>query len=251
MQLNVFFLPSAMLASEEAARDVYIVIDVIRATTSMAVMFDRGARRIFAAGTIEQARRARALYPQRLLCGERNGKPLPDFAYGNSPRQFAAADLHECELIMTTTNGTRAFHACPANSTRLAGSLYNAEAVAARALEMAAEHRADLHLVCSGALDAFALDDAVCAGYLTQEIQRQAEARGCPLALDESALAALALYAAYPPSALCPYSYAAQAISQVGLADDLPLCMSTNVSQSVGMVVGQEETTGLLVVERA
>jgi 2-phosphosulfolactate phosphatase len=152
---------------------------------------------------------------------------------------------------MTTTNGTRAFHACPADSLRLAGSLYNAGAVATKALELAVERAANLHLVCSGAADTFALDDAVCAGYLIQEIQRQAEASGRSLALHESALAALALYAAYPPPEVFAYSYAAQAISQAGLADDLPMCMSTSVSQSVGIVVGQEETTGLLVIERA
>src|SRR6185437_11298675 len=130
------------------------VIDLIRATTSMTVMFDRGARRICAAGTIEQARAAHALYPERLLCGERNVKPLPGFDYGNSPVQFAAADLRTRELIMTTTNGTRAFHACPSSSLRLAGCLYNASAVADKALELASERQVNLHLVCSGERDA-------------------------------------------------------------------------------------------------
>src|SRR5579885_1271682 len=125
LKLNVFFLPSAILHTQGRADEVYIVIDLIRATTSMAVILDRGARRIFAAGSIEQARAARELHPERLLCGERNVKPLPGFDYGNSPVQFAA-DLHERELIMTTTNGTRAFHACPVSAIRLAGCLYNA-----------------------------------------------------------------------------------------------------------------------------
>lgn len=250
MELNVFFLPSAILPTPESARDVYVVIDLIRATTSMTVMLDRGARRIFAAGTIEQARAARALYPERLLCGERNVKPLPGFDYGNSPVQFAAADLHERELIMTTTNGTRAFHACPASSRRLAGCLYNASAVAGRALELASECQVNLHLVCSGERDTFALDDSVCAGYLVGEIQRQASASGQTLVLRESALAALALYAAYPPDRLLTYSDAAREVVEGGLPDDPPFCMRTNISQNVGMVVGQEEETGLLILER-
>ena len=251
MELNVFFLPSTILPNPETAQDIYIVIDLIRATTCMTVMLDQGARRIFAAGTVEQARNARALYPERLLCGERHGKPLPDFDYGNSPVQFASTDLRERELIMTTTNGTRAFHACPANSIRLAGCLYNAEAVASKALELAAERQATIHLVCAGELGAFALDDSVCAGYLAQEIQRQADANGQALALRESTLAALTLCAAYPPPGLIDYSDAAQQVIASGQPDDPPFCMRANVSQSVGIVVERDNETGLLVIERA
>lgn len=251
MKLNVFFLPSAILPGPATARDVYIVIDLIRATTSMAVMLDRGARRLFAAGTIEQARAARELYPRRLLCGERHVKPLPGFDYGNSPVQFAAADLRERELIMTTTNGTRAFHACPPGSVRLAGSLYNAAAVAEKALQIATERQVDLHLVCAGELDIFGLDDAVCAGYLVQEIQRQAAELVLPLVLHESVLAARALSTAYPPSTLLTASNAAREVIAGGLPDDPPFCLRTSVSQSVGRVLRQEEKTGLLIIEPA
>lgn len=251
MKLNVFFLPSAILSTPGSARDIYIVIDVIRATTSMAVMLDRGARRIYAAGSIEQARAARQLHPERLLCGERHVKPLPGFDYGNSPVQFAAANLRDRELIMTTTNGTRAFHACPPGAIRLAGSLYNAEAVTSKALELAGEQQSDIHLVCSGEEDAFGLDDAVCAGYLVQEIQNQIDEETQDLELHESALAALALYEAYQPPELIEFSNAARQVIEGGLPNDATFCMRENASQSVGLVVGQEEETGLLLIERA
>lgn len=251
MQLSVFFLPSTMLPAPQQAGAVYIVIDLIRATTTMAVMLDQGVRRIFAASSIEQARAAKALYPQRLLCGERHVRPLPGFDYGNSPVQFAAAQLGDRETIMTTTNGTRAFHACPPGAFRLAGSLYNAAAVAERALDLASRHQPGIHLVCAGEEDAFGLDDAVCAGYLVLEIQRQARRRTQPLTLHESALAAQALYEAYPPSTLLTYSNAACQVIAGGLPADPPFCLRTSVSQSVGMVIGQEEETGLLIIERA
>lgn len=251
MELNVFFLPATILPTPANTQDVYIVIDLIRATTSMTVMLDRGARRIFAAGTIEQARNARALYPERLLCGERNVKPLPGFDYGNSPVQFATTDLHERELIMTTTNGTRAFHACPVSAIRLAGCLYNAAAVASTALDLASQRQVNLHLVCSGERDVFALDDSMCAGYLVQEIQRQATVREQALTLSESALAALTIYGSYPPSRLMTVSNSVQEVIKGGLPDDPPFCLRTDASQSVGIVIGQEEETGLLVIERA
>ena len=230
---------------------MYIVIDLIRATTCITAILDGEAQRIFVAGTVEQARHARELHAERLLCGERNVMPLPGFDYGNSPVQFAEADLRERELIMTTTNGTRALHACPSDSIRLAGCLNNAEAVAGKALKLASEHQGNIHLVCSGELNAFAMDDSVCAGYLVQEIQRQASASGQTLALSESAMAALTISATYPPSELIAYSEAAREVIEGGLPADPPFCMRTSVSQSVGMVVGQEAETGLLIIELA
>src|ERR1700736_1890786 len=128
LHLDVFFTPSSIVVDESSANDIYIVVDVIRATTTMAVMFDQGAARVLAAATVEQAREAALKVPGRLLCGERNVKPLPGFDYGNSPVQFSQLDLSGRELILTTTNGTRAFYACPEHSMRLAGSLYNARA---------------------------------------------------------------------------------------------------------------------------
>lgn len=251
MKLNVFFTPASILPSSPNVRDVYIVIDLIRATTCMAVMLDQGAQRIFAAGTVEQARSARERFPQRLLCGERNAQPLPGFDYGNSPVQFVQTDLHERELIMTTTNGTRAFHSCPSDAILLAGSLYNAAAVARLALTFAQEHAGNIHLVCAGEVGYFGLDDAVCAGYLAQTIQQLAAQEAQLLRVNDSVQAALALYETFRPPKVIAYTNAAQSVINGGLPDDPMFCMRTSVSQSVALVVGQEEETGLLVLERA
>ncbi len=249
LYLNVFFTPSSIITSETNTNDIYIVIDVIRATTTLAVMFDQGAAKVLAAGTVEQAREAARKLPGRFLCGERNVQPLPGFDYGNSPVQFSQVDLTGHELIMTTTNGTRAFYACPANSTLLAGSFYNAEAVAVKALTMAKDQGGNISLVCAGELDYFALDDAVCAGYLALELQRL-QGQVIPLNLDESALAAIALYEAFKPPKVIDYCDSAQAVILGGLPDDPPFCMRTSVSQSVPAVVGRESETQLLVIER-
>ena len=226
------------------------MIDLVRATTSMTVICERGARRIFAAGSLAQARKAKELYPERLLCGERQGKPLAGFDYGNSPVQFSQADLYRQELIMTTTNGTRAFYACPPESVRLAGCFYNAAAVVSKALAIARERQLDLHIVCAGEEDFFGLDDVVCAGYLALELQGQARRFGTSLRLLESALAAIALYETYQPPKLNEYSHAVRQILDNGLHDDPPFCMRVDASQSVAMVVGQEAETELLILER-
>ncbi|HXX77462.1 MAG TPA: 2-phosphosulfolactate phosphatase [Ktedonobacteraceae bacterium] len=250
MRLNVFFTPSAIVVDGSSSNDVYIVIDVIRATTSMSVMLDQGAARILVVSTIEEARDAARRVPGRLLCGERNVQPVPGFDYGNSPVQFSQVDLTGRELIMTTTNGTRAFYACPPDTTRLAGSFYNAEAVALKALDIAKEKGGDIHLVCSGELDYFALDDAVCAGFVALELHRL-QGEVLPLDLHESVLAAIGLFEAFEPPRVIDHCNSAQAVILGGLPDDPPFCMRTSVSQSVPVVVGKEVETGLLVVERS
>jgi 2-phosphosulfolactate phosphatase len=247
LHLDVFFIPSAIVIEGTSANDIYIIVDVIRATTSMAVMFDRGASRVLAAGTIEQAREAAQLVPgRRLLCGERNVQRIPGFDYGNSPMQFSQLDLKGRELVMTTTNGTRAFYACPEQAVRLAGSFYNAEAVTFYALKLAQTRQCDIHIVCAGESDYFGLDDAVCAGYLALELQRQQ----LDIQLWDSTNAAIALYESFKPPRVLDFSNAARAVVEGGLPDDPPFCMRTSASDSVPMVVGREPETGLLVIEK-
>ena len=137
MLLTIFFNPVELHFIEASKNDVYIVLDVMRATTTLAVMFDQGAKQVLAAQTIEQAREAAQQLPNHLLCGEYNTKIPPGFDYNNSPAQFAQLDLSGRDLILATSNGTRAIFACPKQSTRLAGSFYNAQAVVSYALALA------------------------------------------------------------------------------------------------------------------
>ena len=212
----------------------------------MAVMLDQGAARIFVAGNLDQAREAGQKFPGRLLCGERNVQRVPGFDYGNSPIQFSHLDLSGREMIHTTTNGTRAVYACPEHTIRLAGCLYNAEAVTARALELAKERDSNISIVCSGEFGYFALDDAVCAGYLALELQRLHVA----IHADESVDAAIVLYQAYKPPIIIDHCQSARSVIEGGLPEDVYFCMQTSISQSVPRVVGREEETGLLVIER-
>jgi len=246
LYLNVFFTPAdiAPVADELSARDVFIVIDVIRATTTIATVLGRGARRVLVAPDIAEARAAAEKIPDSLLCGERNVRPVAGFDYGNSPSQFARLDLAGKTLILTTTNGTRAFYACPEEATRLAGSLYNAQAVTAYALQVAREHGGNIQLVCSGELGYFALDDAVCAGRLVLELQRQQP----NIPMLESADAALTLYRAYEPPTILDRCNSARSVIEAGLSADTDFCMQISQSDIVPIVIGTDETTGLLEV---
>ncbi len=267
-----------------APADVAIVIDVIRATTTLAVLFDGGCARVLVAGDIPGARAFAARQPgMYLLAGEVGGLPPPGFDFGNSPVEFAAADLRGREVVFSTTNGTRALRACVGAGAILAGSLRNAQAVCRAALrqalaapaeqpapvltgappayppgETASEARAEpapnaprVVIVCSGRLGRPAVDDTLCAGVLVEHLERLAPAPGCALTLLDGAQVARRVAAGTPEllEALRA-SAAGQAVVNVGLEADLAFCAAVDASASVPQVM-EVNPAGLLVLERA
>jgi 2-phosphosulfolactate phosphatase len=242
--LTIFFNPVELRSIDAPENEVYIVLDVMRATTTLAVMFDQGAKQVLAAQTLEQAREAAQKLPNHLLCGERHTKIPPGFDYNNSPAQFAQIDLSGRNLILTTSNGTRALFACPKQSTRLAGSFYNAQAVVSYALALAQERDCNISIVCAGEYDYFSLEDAVCAGYLALELLHRQPA--CEVR--DSVHGAIALYESYPAARLLEYAQSARDLRASGQERDLDFCLKKNASDCIPTVVGVEAETGLLVL---
>jgi 2-phosphosulfolactate phosphatase len=123
------------------ARTVYVVVDVIRATTTLCVLFERGCQQVYVAGSVAGARQAGARLAVRplppLLAGEIGGVAPPGFDYGNSPAEIGALDMAGRVVVFATTNGTRALHACRGGAGVLAGALRNASAVARTAVTLA------------------------------------------------------------------------------------------------------------------
>jgi 2-phosphosulfolactate phosphatase len=243
--LTIFFNPVELRSVEAPENDVYIVLDVMRATTTMAVMFDQGARRVLAAQTLEQAREASQKMPDRLLCGERHAKTPPGFDYNNSPAQFAQIDLSGRDLILTTSNGTRALFACPERSIRLAGSFYNAQAVVSAAFACAQERDCNISIVCASEYGYFSLEDTTCAGYLALELLRQHPS--CQVR--DSVHAAIALHESYPSSRLLEHAQSANDLRASGQEQDLEFCVRKNASDCVPAIVGVEAETGLLILK--
>jgi 2-phosphosulfolactate phosphatase len=260
---------------------VAIVIDVVRATTTLSVMFDRGCARVLVAGDIPEARAfvAGAAGPL-LLAGESGGLRPPGFDFGNSPVELAEAELVGREVVFCTTNGTKALRACAGARAIMAGSLRNAEAVCRAALrrvgpaaqfpeaapavvsagplaETTSEARtepedraAGIVVVCSGRSRRPAADDTMCAGVLVEHLERLASEYGYALQLRDGALLAKTVAAGTPSlSVLLRQSAAGQAISKVGLERDLAFCAEINASQCVPLVCGVTPE-GLLVMER-
>jgi 2-phosphosulfolactate phosphatase len=152
VRVHVAFTPD-----EAAEAPTGVVIDVIRATSTICQALVAGYERVWCAAEVEDARALRG--PEVTLGGERLGVRIDGFDLGNSPREYLEARTPT--LAMSTTNGTRAIVTAAARCDRvLIASLLNLAAVT----EAAAAHGEDVAVFCAGVRGAFALDDAYVAG---------------------------------------------------------------------------------------
>ena len=156
MAVDVAFTPGAA-----APAAVGVVVDVLRATSTIAQALASGYERVLCAAEIDEARALRASLPDSLLGGERKAVRVEGFDVGASPREFLEA--RASTLILSTTNGTRAILETAERCERVVlGSLLNLSAVAA------AVGGDDSVVVCAGFQGGFALDDVYCAGRIVE-----------------------------------------------------------------------------------
>ena len=181
MRIHVAFTPA-----EAAPSPVAVVVDLMRATSTIAQALASGWERVYCAPGIEEARALRATLGGGLLGGERDAVQIPGFDLGASPREVR--EPRGSTLIMSTTNGTRAIvTAAESCDVVLLGSLLNLDAV----VSAVCAHGGDVTIVCAGWKGLFAIDDAYCAGRITRELGGERT---------DAAVAAEVVAAAYPAS---------------------------------------------------
>src|SRR5215216_4419006 len=214
VEIDVAVLPRDVVEPEGS---VCVVIDALRATSTIATVLAGGAGRVIVAGTIDEARALRRELPEALLCGEVGGLPPEGFDYGNSPVEFEGLDLAGRTLILATSNGTRALSGLRSARAVLAGSLLNLSACARLAAAAATAHGA-LTVVCSGTElgTRFSLEDTVVAG----------ASEGGRTTLSDAATAALRLWRGYAerPRAAFDDAVHGRALVRIGMAADLDRC---------------------------
>ncbi len=165
-KLHVHLAPECV-APERFLGGCAVVMDVLRATTTMVHALAAGCLSIRPCGNPDDARRlARELPGPVLLAGERDGLPLPGFDLGNSPGHFTTARCRGTTLVMSTTNGTRAvLHAAAAERVLIA-AFVNLGAVG----ELLRRERRPLHVLCAGDLGNVALEDVLLAGAIVERV---------------------------------------------------------------------------------
>lgn len=163
--VDVWLVPE-LADPDRLAGGLVVVVDVLRATTTMAVALAAGCREILVAAEIDEAIQIAERLPreQRLLVGERGGVRPEGFDLGNSPFEFTKELCHNKTLVWTTSNGTRAILAASAAARVRLGAFVNFSAVCEEVLAW----DLPVHILCAGAEGEIALEDVLFAGALVE-----------------------------------------------------------------------------------
>ncbi len=186
--VNVSLLPE-QVEPGDLRGGIAVVIDVLRASTTILTALANGAKRVVPCGDVEATRQFAANLPQGsvLLGGERGGVRIDGFDLDNSPAGYTPERVAGKRIVFTTTNGTAALLQSQGADRILIGSLVNRMAVVR---EIADDDR-PVHLICAGTDGCVTAEDLLAAGAIIAEL----EARSRPLASrDDLALVAKDLW---------------------------------------------------------
>jgi 2-phosphosulfolactate phosphatase len=167
--LHVHALPT-LVTPEEMAGGIVVVIDILRASTTIAYALEAGATEVIPCLEVEEALElfGRFATGEAVLGGERNGLRIEGFDLGNSPREYTPESVGARTVIFTTTNGTRALDRCRLARRVLMGSFVNASETFEQLLG-----RDNVHLLCAGTRGQIGRDDMLFAGLLVERLQRR------------------------------------------------------------------------------
>ncbi len=167
--LNLYALPK-LVDPSELAGGIVVVIDVLRASTTIIHALEAGAREVIPCLEVDDARSVAKELPDDdvILCGERKGLPIDGFHLGNSPGEYNSTRVGGKVVVFTTTNGTRAINHARQAQRVLIGAFVNATAV----FEELVEYQ-QIHLLCAGANGLMSQDDILLGGMLVERVQRR------------------------------------------------------------------------------
>lgn len=223
MDAEVFLTYSSVSEDDVSDRTV-VVIDVLRACSTIVTALDRGARAVLPVSDMAEAGKiAGNLDPDIYrLGGERDGNKIDGYHLGNSPREYTQEAVEQRDVILNTTNGTRALNQATAAKHLVAGCFLNAD----RIVDFVRTVDDEVTIVCAGSRNRLALEDTLCAGLLLTRLWDQQE----PDVITDSAHTAYTLYQTDRSdlsSALRKTNHA-ERLKQIGYGDDLDYCFRTD-----------------------
>jgi len=222
VRLDVFFGAQHLTPADVQGR-VVLVIDVLRASTTVAVALANGARAVVPFESSDEVV-ARAKQFERddvLLAGERRMHAIPGFDLGNSPREYTRDVVEGKTVLLTTTNGTVALAGLQGARDVVVACYVNYSAVAAM-IRAAARGAADVSIICAGRDRQFALEDAACAGRYTRAVTK----RLANVRLNDAAHACTLVDKRYGDrlDRLFEESEHGRALAEAGYSADLAVC---------------------------
>ncbi len=238
MKVNCCFLPHDIYP-QSLSDKTCVIIDVLRATSTICTALHNGARQILFASSIDAAKNfydTNNISGSFLLAGERNAQKIDGFHLGNSPLEFTPDNVKDKNIILTTTNGTRAISKSKNSKKIYTISFLNLSAVAKELYFQGG----DIEIVCSGTDNEYSLEDSLCAGMLVKELLNL----GQKADLSDAAKIALAIAIQYGGNIERSIldSYHGKVLISRGFEPDVKYC----ARQSIMQVVHQVEVNDII-----
>ncbi len=200
--------------------EIVVVIDVLRATSAICAAFAHGVKSIIPVATIEEARE----YQKKgyLAGAERKGQIVEGFDFGNSPYSYMKEELRGQEVVLSTTNGTKALDIAKDAETVVVGSLLNLDALC-KWLEVQDKN---ILCLCSGWQDKFNLEDTICAGAICEYLV----GAGNFVSDEDSSVAAKYLYLSAKDNyfGFLKSSSHRRRLKNLNLNEDIKYCLTPN-----------------------
>lgn len=205
--------------------EIVVVIDVLRATSAICAAFDNGIKSIIPVATIEEARE----YQKKgyLVGAERKGQIVEGFDFGNSPYSYMKEELKGQDVVLSTTNGTKALSIAKDAETVVVGSLLNLDVLC----EWLAKQDKNVLCLCSGWQDKFNLEDTICAGAISEYLINTGDFTSD----EDSSIAAKYLYLSAwdNPMGYLKSSSHRRRLKNLNLNEDVKYCLTPNTSKSI------------------
>lgn len=220
MKLSLFTTPS-QLTEGQIKGQLVVVIDVLRAASTIVHACENGVERIIPVAEVEDATK---LLPtldraKALMGGEREAREIEGFDLGNSPLEYPSRVVKGKTLILCTSNGTAAIARSAAAEEIVVGCFLNLSAVVKH---LSASRAKKAAILCAGNLGQLALEDVVCGGLIVERILGGSRKH---IELNDGAVAARTLAATMPDiGAVVRESSHGRRLAELGFTDDLEFC---------------------------
>ncbi|MCB0697970.1 MAG: 2-phosphosulfolactate phosphatase [Chitinophagaceae bacterium] len=215
-------LSPALLHLFDTEGSVVVIIDVFRATSTIAAALYNNAKSVWPVATVEECIEIGNKVENSITAGERNGKVVEGLQHGNSPSEYSREFVEGKTLVLTTTNGTRLLHMVKGASAIITGSFLNLSAVS----EFLLQQNKNVLLACAAWKDRFNLEDALFAGAVIDKV-KDSFYMNC-----DSAKAAVTLYNSLngvKPIDFLRDSSHYRRLSAYGLESDMEYCASIDL----------------------
>lgn len=208
-----------------------VVIDVLRATSTICNALENGAEAVIPVETLEECL---AMEGENLLkAAERNGQKPESFLHGNSPLEYSKELVAGQTIVLTTTNGTRCIKMSLGADKIVAGSFLNLDAI----VDFIRQDKKDTILFCAGWKDQFNLEDTLFAGAVIDRLKLDFEYN------NDAAFAARHLYVNSEENLMevVKFSSHYQRLSKHGVTKDIEFCMSLNQTKILPILNQQQK----------